>query len=110
MTTDSAARAGEGLPVGSRGSDYARLSRAVRQAGLMDRRPGESAWRIAITIALLAGGWVAVVLVGDSWWQLAVAVFLAIMFTQVGFLGHEAGPPADLRVSAAQLHPGPSAG
>jgi hypothetical protein len=26
-----------------------------------------------------------------SWWQLAVAVFLAIMFTQVGFLGHDAG-------------------
>jgi fatty acid desaturase len=29
--------------------------------------------------------------VGDSWWQLAVAVFLAVMFTQVGFLGHDAG-------------------
>ena len=57
----------------------------------MDRRPGESAWRIAITLVLLAAGWVAVVLVGDSWWQLAVAVFLGIMFTQVGFLGHEAG-------------------
>lgn len=91
MTTDSAARAGEEMPARSGGSDYARLSRAVRQAGLMDRRPGESAWRIAITLVLLAAGWVAVVLVGDSWWQLAVAVFLAIMFTQVGFLGHEAG-------------------
>jgi fatty acid desaturase len=30
-------------------------------------------------------------LVGDSWWQLAVAAFLAVMFTQVGFLGHDAG-------------------
>jgi hypothetical protein len=27
----------------------------------------------------------------DSWWQLAVAAFLAVMFTQVGFLGHGAG-------------------
>jgi fatty acid desaturase len=79
------------MPAGSGGSDYARLSRAVRQAGLMERRPGESAWRIAIILVLLAVGWVAVVLVGDSWWQLAVAVFLAVMFTQVGFLGHEAG-------------------
>jgi fatty acid desaturase len=79
------------MPARSGGSDYARLSRAVRQAGLMDRRPGESAWRIAITLALLAVGWVAVGLVGDSWWQLAVAVFLAVMFTQVGFVGHEAG-------------------
>jgi fatty acid desaturase len=91
VTTDSAARASEEMPARSGGSDYARLSRAVRQAGLMDRRPGESAWRIAITLVLLAAGWVTVVLVGDSWWQLAVAVFLAIMFTQVAFLGHEAG-------------------
>jgi fatty acid desaturase len=29
--------------------------------------------------------------VGDWWWQLAVAVFLAVVFTQVGFLGHDAG-------------------
>jgi len=91
MTVDPAARPGDEMSARSRGSDYARLSRAVRQAGLMDRRPGESAWRIAITLALLAAGWVAVWLVGDSWWQLASAVFLAIMFTQVGFLGHEAG-------------------
>jgi fatty acid desaturase len=91
VTTNSGARAGVEMPAGSGGSDYARLSRAVRQAGLMNRRPGESAWRIAITLALLAVGWVAVGLVGDSWWQLAVAVFLAVMFTQVGFVGHEAG-------------------
>jgi len=31
------------------------------------------------------------VLVGDSWWQLAVAAFLAVVFTQLGFLGHDAG-------------------
>ena len=30
-------------------------------------------------------------LLGNSWWQLALAVFLAVMFTQVGFLGHDAG-------------------
>ncbi len=40
---------------------------------------------------LLAAGWTAVVLVGDSWWQLAVAAFLAVVFTQIGFLGHDAG-------------------
>ena len=39
----------------------------------------------------LAAGWAVFVLVGDSWWQLAVAVFLAVMFTQAGFLGHDAG-------------------
>jgi len=75
----------------SRGSDYAELSRQVRQAGLMDRRPWRYAGRITLTVALLAGGWTAFVLVGNSWWQLAVAVFLAVAFTQLGFLGHDAG-------------------
>jgi fatty acid desaturase len=74
-----------------RGSDYAQLSRQVRQAGLLDRRPGRYAWKITVTAALLAAGWAVFVLVGDSWWQLAVAVFLAVMFTQAGFLGHDAG-------------------
>ena len=36
-----------------------------------------------MTATLLAAGWAAFVLVGDSWWQLAVAAFLAVMFTQV---------------------------
>jgi fatty acid desaturase len=89
-TTDPAERAAEANGLG-RGSDYARLSRAVRQAGLMDRRAGNYALRIAVTTSLLAAGWAAFVLIGDSWWQLAIAVFLAVMFTQVGFLGHDAG-------------------
>ena len=89
MAADSEARAGDEVMPG--GSDYARLSRAVRQAGLMDRRAGHYAWRIAITVFLLAAGWAAVVLAGNTWWQLALAVFLAVMFTQVGFLGHDAG-------------------
>ena len=91
MTADSAACAADVAQTAAGGSDYARLSRAVRQAGLMDRRPGNYAWRIVITLILLAAGWVAFLLAGNSWWQLAVAVFLAIMFTQVGFLGHDAG-------------------
>jgi fatty acid desaturase len=74
-----------------RGTDYARLSRQVRQAGLLDPRTGHYAWRITITVVLLLGGWAAFFLVGDSWWQLAVAVYLAVMFTQFGFLGHDAG-------------------
>ncbi len=75
----------------AKGSDYAELSRQVREAGLMDRRPWRYAGRIALSVALLAGGWTAFVLVGNSWWQLAVAVFLAIIFTQLSFVGHDAG-------------------
>jgi fatty acid desaturase len=78
-------------PASPRGSAYAQLSRQVKQAGLLERRPRRYICRIAITATLLAAGWAAFVLVGDSWWQLAVAAFLAVMFTQVGFLGHDAG-------------------
>jgi fatty acid desaturase len=75
----------------SRGSDYAQLSRLIRQAGLMERQPGRYAVRISVTVMLVAVGWAALVIVGDSWWQLAVAAFLAVIFTQLGFLGHDAG-------------------
>jgi fatty acid desaturase len=78
-------------PAPRRGSEYAQLSRQIKQAGLLDRRSRYYIWKIAITAALLAAGWVVFVLVGDSWWTLAVAAFLAVMFTQVGFLGHDAG-------------------
>jgi hypothetical protein len=48
-----------------RGSRYAVLPRQVRQAGLLDRRTSYYLWPIAVTTALLAGGWLAFVLVGD---------------------------------------------
>ena len=74
-----------------RGSDYAELLTRVRRAGLLDRRPIYYACRIVLDLVLLAAGWTAFVLVGDSWWQLVTAGYLAVVFTQLGFLGHEAG-------------------
>jgi fatty acid desaturase len=78
-------------PAPRRGSEYAELSRQVRQAGLLDRCPGYYVWKIAVTIGLLAAGWTVFVVAGNSWWQLPVAAFLAAVFTQIGFLGHDAG-------------------
>lgn len=75
----------------SRGSDYADLLRQVRHAGLLGQRPGYYLTKIAVTAALLIAGWAAFVTVGDSWWQLAVAAFLAFVFAQIGFIGHDAG-------------------
>jgi fatty acid desaturase len=74
-----------------RGSAYAELSRQVRQAGLLDRRPAYYAAKIAGHGLLFAAGWAAFLLLGDSWWQLASAAFLAFVFAQAGFLGHDAG-------------------
>ena len=74
-----------------RGSEYAQLSRQIKEAGLLELRPAYYIWKITFTVAALAAGWTAFIVVGDSWWQLAVAAFLAVVFTQIGFLGHDAG-------------------
>ena len=78
-------------PASPRGSDYAALSRQVRQAGLLDRRPGYYAWKVTLTAAALTLGWAAFAVIGNSWWQLGDAAFLAVVFAQFGFLGHDAG-------------------
>jgi fatty acid desaturase len=72
-------------------NDFAELYRRVKAAGLLKTRPDYYAWKIALNLALLGAGWTAFFLVGDSWWLLAVAVFLAFAFVQTGFIGHDAG-------------------
>lgn len=74
-----------------RGSDYAALSREVKQSGLLRRRPGYYSVKVGANLLLLAAGWTAFALIGQSWWQLLTAAFLAVMFTQTGFIGHDAG-------------------
>jgi fatty acid desaturase len=81
----------QAAPARRGGSEYAELSRLVRAAGLLDRRPRYYTWKIVVTLGALAAGWAAFVFVGNSWWTLAVAGLLAVLFTQVGFLGHDAG-------------------
>ncbi|MET9026292.1 acyl-CoA desaturase [Nocardia sp. NPDC004168] len=75
----------------ARGSEYAVLLRRVRQAGLLDRRLRYYVWKSAVTAVAFAAGWAAFVMVGDSWRQLVVAAFLAVVFAQFAFLGHDAG-------------------
>ncbi|GGM48559.1 fatty acid desaturase [Longimycelium tulufanense] len=88
-------RATEVFPTGSLraggGSDFAELARLVRRAGLLRRRYGYYAARITVNVVLLAAGAVVFVLLGDSWWQLLTAVFFAVVFTQLAFVGHDAG-------------------
>jgi len=73
------------------GSEYAMLSKRVRESGLLDRRLRYYAWLIGLNALALVGGWTAFALLGNSWWQLGTAVFLAVVFGQFGFLGHDAG-------------------
>jgi fatty acid desaturase len=81
-------------PVPSRAgrwSEYTQLSRQIKQAGLLDRRHGYYAAKIGLNLGLLAAGGAAFVALGDSWWQLVTAAYLAVVFTQLAFVGHDAG-------------------
>ena len=71
--------------------DFRVLAVQIRDVGLLDRRPGYYSVKIGLTIASFAAGWAAVVMVGNSWATLGVAAFLGVMFTQLGFVGHDAG-------------------
>ncbi len=59
--------------------------------GLLDRRPGYYRVKITVTIVAFLAGWALFVMAGNSWAALAVAPLVGVMFTQLGFLGHDAG-------------------
>ncbi|WP_200837505.1 fatty acid desaturase family protein [Ruania rhizosphaerae] len=69
--------------------DYRALARRVRRAGYFQRRYGYYWTRLVLTVAGFGGVWVGVVLLGDTWWQLALAVAMAFVLAQLAFLGHD---------------------
>lgn len=66
------------------------MAQAVRDAGLLRRTP----WFYGLVAAAIAVGYAAcataMILLGDSWFQLLVAGAFGILFTQTAFLAHEA--------------------
>src|SRR5512133_2673457 len=74
-----------------RWSEFTQLSRQIKQAGLLDRRHGYYAAKLILNLGLLAAGGVAFAALEDSWWQLVTAAYLAVVFTQLAFVGHDAG-------------------
>jgi fatty acid desaturase len=73
------------------GTDFAELSRAVKQRGLLDRRRGSYVAKFAVNAVLLAAAWTAFAVLASSWWQLVIALLLALVHTQLAFIGHDAG-------------------
>jgi fatty acid desaturase len=71
------------------GSDFAELSRRINAAGLLQRRPAYYVLRLGVVAAALVAGWTAFFLIGSSWWTLAVAAFLAVVFGQVALVAHD---------------------
>ena len=74
-----------------RWGEYTQLSRQIKQAGLLERRRGWYGARIGVNLALLAAGGAVFFVLGASWWQLLTAAYLAVVFTQLAFIGHDAG-------------------
>jgi fatty acid desaturase len=72
-------------------NDYRVLSERIRGAGLLQRRPWYYSLKIGLTVTGFALGWLAFFLVGNSWATLGIAALLGVLFTQVVFLGHDAG-------------------
>jgi fatty acid desaturase len=89
-------------PTGRGDDRFTALHQKVKAAGLLDPQPGYYALKILSGLLLLAAGWTLFVLVGDSWWQVAVAALLAFGYTQLGFLGHDIGHRQIARSRARQ--------
>ena len=71
-------------------TSYATLQARLRAAGLLGRRQGYYWTLIVVLLASFAGVWCAVVMLGDTWYQLLCAAALAVLSAQFGFLGHDA--------------------
>src|SRR4029077_6096380 len=82
-----------GLPVAADPSaaGFRALALQVRAMGLLERTAGYYLVKIPLTIFAFFAGWALFVIVGNSWATLAVAPLLGMMFTQLGFIGHDAG-------------------
>jgi fatty acid desaturase len=63
----------------------------VKRAGLMKARSDYYLVKIFLNLAIMAGCWVALFVIGDTWWQLVTAVVLALAFVQTGFIAHDTG-------------------
>ncbi|WP_199425158.1 fatty acid desaturase family protein [Actinotalea solisilvae] len=89
-TSTSTEAAEAGSPRERQVSEFTALTRTVQEAGLMRRRYAYYWTRFAVLTLLLLGIGAGVVLLGHTWWQLALAAALALVLGQVMFLGHDA--------------------
>ncbi len=75
----------------TRHNEYAELKQLVKNKGLLDKQPKYYTYKILSTVALLALSVAFLLLVHNFWLQLLNAAFLAFVFGQIGFLGHDGG-------------------
>lgn len=71
-------------------SDFSEVMAQIQQAGLMRRRYTYYWAKLVGMVAVFGALVVGMVWLGDSWWQMFVAVAAAVIMTQTAFLGHDA--------------------
>ena len=80
-----------GAPEGPANAEYAELKARVKRAGLLEKQPGYYILMGALTLGLMAVSIVLASVLGIIWLHMANGAFMAIVFTHIGFLGHDAG-------------------
>lgn len=70
---------------------YVELKRLVCQARLLQKRPGNYCLKMLLNLGFLFCGMLVVMLTRNSWLLVCDATFLAFVFTQMGFIVHDAG-------------------
>jgi fatty acid desaturase len=76
-------------PVGT--NEYAELKRLIKRQGLLDKQPAYYTYKILLTSGMLALSLALMLLTDTLWLQLLNAVYLAFVFTQIAFIGHDLG-------------------
>ena len=72
-------------------NEYVELRRRITQKGLLNKRPLYYTHKLIVTLSLLGLSLALVVAIDTLWLQLLNALFLAFVFGQLGFIGHDAG-------------------
>ena len=70
--------------------EYIELRTLITRSVLLEKRPVYYAVKIVYTLGLLGVSLAILILVDNLWFQLLNAAFLAVVFSQIGFIGHDA--------------------
>jgi fatty acid desaturase len=71
-------------------NDYSELKRLIRQNGLLQKQPAYYIYLLLLLMGLLIVSLSILVTIRNPWLQLLNAAFLAFIFTQIGFISHDA--------------------
>jgi fatty acid desaturase len=72
-------------------NEYAELKQRMKQQGLLKQQPAYYTYKILFTLSLLALSICCLLVFKHSCFQLLNGVFLALVFAQIAFIGHDLG-------------------